>query len=102
MHNYLLRAMTFNPTVIFKIHTFSETRSQNISRGVKINPIHGVLEVVALRLERRAEAIKGPKHPSDKLKRKKEKRGLPWFCSLPEHLLHVFPLFQTQKHIKVS
>ena len=96
MHNYLLRAITFNPTVIFKIHTFLETGSQNLSRGVKINPIHGVLEVAALRLERRAKAIKGPRHPLDK-----KKRGLPWFCSLPERLLHVFPLFQKQKHIKV-
>ena len=97
MHNYLLRAITFNPTVIFKIHIFSETGNQNLSRGVKINPIHGVLEVAAIRLERRAKAIKGPRHPSDK-----KKRGLPWFCSLPERLLHVFPLFQKQKHIKVS
>ena len=28
---------------IFKIHTFSETGSQNISKGVKINPIKGLL-----------------------------------------------------------
>ena len=33
---------------IFKIHTFSKTGSQNISRGVKINPIHGRLEVASL------------------------------------------------------
>ena len=33
---------------IFKIHTFSKTGSQNLSRGVKINPIHGLLKVAAL------------------------------------------------------
>ena len=33
---------------IFKIHTFSKTGSQNLSKGIKINPIHGLLKVAAL------------------------------------------------------
>ena len=33
---------------IFKIHTFSKTGIQNISKGIKINPIHGLLKVAAL------------------------------------------------------
>ena len=33
---------------IFRIHAFSETGSQNLSMGVKINPIHGLLEEAAV------------------------------------------------------
>ena len=33
---------------IFKIHTFLEIRSQNIFRGVKINPIRALLRLTAL------------------------------------------------------
>ena len=33
---------------IFNIHTFLETWSQDLSKGVKINPIGGLLKVVAL------------------------------------------------------
>jgi len=33
---------------IFKIHTFLETGSQDLSRGVKINLIQGILKGVAL------------------------------------------------------
>ena len=33
---------------IFKIHTFSKIGSQNLSKGIKINPIHGLLKVAAL------------------------------------------------------
>ena len=35
---------------IFKIHTFSETESQDLSRHVKIKPIRGSLKVAALEL----------------------------------------------------
>ena len=33
---------------IFKIHTFLEIGNQNISTGIKINPIYGLLEGAAL------------------------------------------------------
>ena len=89
---------------IFKIHTFSETRSQNISRGVKINPNHGLLEVAALqgrRLKKHAKAIKSPKHPSNQ--KKEVSLGS---CALLGCFMLIFLLFQTQKthekHIKVS
>ena len=33
---------------IFKFHTFSETGSQDLSKGAKINPVQGLLKVEAL------------------------------------------------------
>ena len=65
---------------IFKIHTFSKTRSQNISKGVKINPIHGILKVVALErlLPRKVcQGYKGPQAPF----RPKKERSLWFLCS---------------------
>ena len=64
---------------IFKIHTFSKTRSQNISRGVKINPIHGILKVVALErlLPRKVcQGYKGPQAPF----RPKKERSFSFLC----------------------
>ena len=58
---------------IFKIHTFSKTGSQNLSRNVKINPIHGLLKVAALEglsPWKSCRVIKGPRHPSDQKKKK--------------------------------
>ena len=81
---------------IFKFHTFSETGSQYLSKGVKINPILGLLRLATLKghcLEMHAKAINSPKHLSDL-----GGDTFFWtFCSLPSFSTH-FSLFQTPKN----
>ena len=73
---------------IFEFHTFLETRSQDISRGVKINLIRDHLKMVA----KARRGYKSPQVPS-----KKKKQDFSGFSSLFGHSLHVFPLFKKQK-----
>ena len=75
---------------IFKIHTFSKTRSQDISKGVKINPIKGSFK--GRHLEICAGAIKSP----NTLQTGEETIFFFEFFSLPGFSTH-FPLFQTKK-----
>ena len=73
---------------IFKFHTFLELGSQDISKGVKIDPIRGSWGWQPFKgcrrpykgccLEKCVGAINSPRHPLDQ-----KKRGLPRFCSLP-------------------
>ena len=78
---------------IFKIHTFSEIGSQNISTGIKTYPIRGLLRPAALGLKMCARAINSRMHP---LRQKKRRHFLGF--SLYQVSLHVFSLFQTPKN----
>ena len=81
---------------IFKIHTFSETGSQDLSRHVKINLIRGGLRLAALQgppLRNLCRGYKKPRHPSDR-------RMIIFFFlgfALCLVFLHISPLSQTQK-----
>ena len=83
---------------IFKFHTFSETRSQDFSRGSKINSIRDLLKVAALEEPSPRKAWRGYKRPQAPFKPKK--KSLPGSCSLPGWILSFFSLSQTQKHKK--
>ena len=90
----------------FKFHTFLETRSQNISRGFKIKPVRGGLQVAAFQGLLRAppcnpcRGYKRPKAPLVQKKKKKTFLGLALyldvFYMLPLSSKHIF----TQKHPK--
>ena len=86
---------------IFKIHTFLETGSQDLSRSVKINMTEAFWRWWPYKgrcFKNRAAAIKGPRHPSDQ--KKKKTPGLPALC------LDEFKAFlissKHKKHIKPS
>ena len=54
---------------ISKFHNFSKTGSQDLSKGFKINLIHGLLKVVALKgppPQNSCRVIKSPRHPLDR------------------------------------
>ena len=96
MHHELPRAITFDLAIGFSSSTpFLETKIRAISRGFKIKPIQGSLKVVALEGPPPRKACRGYKRPQAPFRPKK--RCLPRFCSLPEHLLHIFSLIQTRK-----
>ena len=84
---------------IFKFYTFLETGSQDLFRSVKINPIKDRLKVASLEGPPPWKSCYGYKRPQSPFKQNK-RRSLPGFCSLPECLLHIFPLFQTHTHTK--
>ena len=88
---------------IFKIHTFLETGSQDLSRSVKINLTEAFWRWWPYKgrcFKNRARAIKAP----GTLQTKKRDSWAP--CSLPRWIWSFSPLFQTQKthkkHIKPS
>ena len=81
---------------IFEFYTFLETGSQDLSRGVKINPIQYHLKVAALEGPLPRKVWRGYKKPQAP-PRPKERRNFLDLYSLPGCILHIFPLFQTQK-----
>ena len=84
---------------IFKIHTFLETGSQDISKGVRIHTFFdfwGQGPLKGHRLEKRAKAIISPKHPTN------QKRPH-FFWSLPSAqplYTFFFSLANSKKHKK--
>ena len=80
---------------IFEFHTFLETRSQDHSTGVKINPIQDHSKVVPPR-----NLCQG--HKRTQAPPNQKKGDFPRSCSLLGHFIHISPLFQThfytQKH----
>ena len=86
---------------IFKFHTFLETGSQDLSRGIKINLIQGHLKMAALQGLSPQKTRQGYKRPQAPLNQKK-KKDFSRFGSLSRRSLHIFPLFQIQKtHKKI-
>ena len=87
---------------IFKIHTFLEIGSQDLSRGSKIKPVWGGLKVAALEGPPPRKSCWGYKKPQAH----KKKKDLPSSCALPGRFLHLSPLSQTKNtqntHIKAS
>ena len=82
---------------IFKFHTFSETGSQNLSKGVNINLIRGSWRLrpyKGRRLEVHARAINSPGTPQT------WKDFFLSFCSLLGIFPHIFPSFKHKKHTK--
>ena len=59
---------------ISKIHTFSEIGSQDLSRGVKINSIRGLLRVAALKRPQPRKSCCGYKRPQAPSRKKKKKK----------------------------
>ena len=66
---------------IFKLHTFLETRSQDLSRGVEINLIRDLVKVAALQGPSPRKAFRGYKRPQAPLDQKKKGR-LSWVPAL--------------------
>ena len=95
MYNYLSRAITFNQLLNFQDPYLFRNRKSKSFQGCQDQPnpwrFGGGDEGPPPR-----KVCRGYKRPHTPFRQKK-KRGLPWFCSLPKRLLHVFPLFQTQK-----
>ena len=83
---------------IFKIHTFSKTRSQNLSRVPRSTPFYAFWGRRSLKgrcLKIRARAINSPKHPSDQ-----KRNTFFWVFALFLVSLHVFPSSKTPKNLK--
>ena len=89
---------------IFEFYTFLETGSQDLSRGVKINPIQDHLEVAALEPPPRnpCRGYKRPQAPSKpKNKNKKIKNETSWVLLSTWTNFELFSsLPNTKKHIK--
>ena len=83
---------------IFKFHTFSETRSQDFSRGSKINSIRDLLKVAALEEPSPRKAWRGYKRPQAPFKPKK--KSLLGSYSLPGWILSFFSLSLKHKSTK--
>jgi len=88
---------------IFKFQTFSKTGNQDLSKSVKINPIHNLLKVATLKGLSTAlqgpspqKACQGYKRPQAPLRPKKKETPLAT-CSFPRWILSFSPLFQTKK-----
>ena len=87
---------------IFEFHTFLETGSQDLSRGVKIKHFWGASQVAALQGVPPHKACRGykrPQAPPEKKKKKKKEERLSWvllytwkffacFLSPPNTFLH--------------
>ena len=84
---------------IFKIHTFLETVSQDISRGIKIKPIGGLLKVAAIEGSPPLNLCQGYKKPQASFRLEGDHFLLGF--SLYLVFLHIFPFFQIwQTHKK--
>ena len=97
MHYKLPRAITFDPTIGFwKSIPFSETRNQDLYRGVQIDPFLGLLRPWPSKgclLEKRTGAINSPRHLFRPIM-----TTFSWILLLAQLLYSFFSLFQTPKN----
>ena len=86
---------------IFKFHTFLETGSQDLFRGVKINPIKDRLKVAALEGPSPWKSCWGYKRPQSPFKQKKG--GVSLGSALYLNVFYIFSLSSKhKKNIKTS
>ena len=83
---------------IFRIHAFLDTGRQDLSKGVKINPIGFLLRLVALEGSLPQSSCQGYKKPQAPFRPGRD--HILWVLLFAWYFSTCFSLFQTQKNTK--